>query len=292
MNTVLVTGANGQLGSSIRNQAGLHTSFRFLFTDIDTLDICDKESVVDYIRQNEVDYILNCAAFTAVDRAEDEKQKCALINYTAVTNLAEAAKSVNAKILHISTDYVFDGNSCMPYKEDDAVNPTSVYGKTKLDGERMLMSVCPDSAVIIRTSWLYSEYGNNFLKTMLRLGMEHSSISVVFDQIGTPTYAGDLATAMLSILDQSRKGIFIPGIYHYSNEGVCSWYDFALTIMELANLQTNVLPIESADYLSKAVRPHYSVLNKGKIKQVYSVSVPYWLHSLRICMERLLKTEQ
>lgn len=286
MKTVLVTGANGQLGNSLRALSGRYSSYAFLFTDVDELDICDKEAVRAYVNGNQVDYILNCAAYTAVDKAEDNEALCLRINAGAVRNLGEAASEAGARILHISTDYVFDGTAHTPYVETDPTCPVSVYGRTKLAGEEALLSVCSD-AVIIRTAWLYSEYGRNFVKTMLRLGKEQGEISVVFDQIGTPTYAGDLAEAMCKVLEASEKGAFRPGIYHYSNEGVCSWYDFTVKILQVAGLPCRVKPIESKDYPSPAVRPPYSVLNKKKIKAAYGLAIPHWEESLRRCMAAL-----
>lgn len=289
MNTILVTGAKGQLGYSILAQSSHYQDYHFLFTDIDTLDICDKEAILSFVRENSVDYIINCAAYTAVDKAEEEKQKCEQINHLAVKNIAEAALSVGARVFHISTDYVFDGCSSVPYKENDAVSPISVYGKTKLLGEKELLRLSPNNVLIVRTAWLYSEYGKNFMKTMLRLAKERTDLSIVFDQVGTPTCAYDLASALLSILDQSIKGHFVPGIYHYSNEGVCSWYDFALKIMNMSGLSVNVIPIESDDYPTKANRPHFSVLNKRRIKSVYHLDIPHWEQSLALCLKRLNK---
>lgn len=286
MKTVLVTGANGQLGNSLRALSGRYSSYAFLFTDVDELDICDKEAVRAYVNGNQVDYILNCAAYTAVDKAEDNEALCLRINAGAVRNLGEAASEAGARILHISTDYVFDGTAHIPYVETDPTCPVSVYGRTKLAGEEALLSVCPD-AVIIRTAWLYSEYGRNFVKTMLRLGKEREEISVVFDQIGTPTYAGDLAEAICKVLEASERGAFQPGIYHYSNEGVCSWYDFTVKILQAAGLPCRVKPIESKDYPSPVARPPYSVLNKKKIKATYDLAIPHWEESLRRCMAAL-----
>lgn len=286
MKTVLVTGANGQLGNSLRALSGRYSSYAFLFTDVDELDICDKEAVRAYVNGNQVDYILNCAAYTAVDKAEDNEALCLRINAGAVRNLGEAASEAGARILHISTDYVFDGTAHIPYVETDPTCPVSVYGRTKLAGEEALLSVCPD-AVIIRTAWLYSEYGRNFVKTMLRLGKEREEISVVFDQVGTPTYAGDLAEAMCKVLEASERGAFQPGIYHYSNEGVCSWYDFTVKILQAAGLPCRVKPIESKDYPSPTARPPYSVLNKKKIKATYDLAIPHWEESLRRCMAAL-----
>ena len=283
MNIVLVTGANGQLGNSIRARVDKYPGYKFLFTDIDTLDICDKEAVRRFVEENEVRYVLNCAAYTAVDKAEENVELCGRINRDAVRNIGEAARKVGAKVIHVSTDYVFDGTSCRPYREEDAPAPVSVYGRTKLEGEEALMKACPES-VIIRTAWLYSEYGNNFLKTVLRLARERDELRFVFDQVGTPTYAGDLALALLTVLEKAEAGKFVPGIYHFSDEGVCSWYDFTVKILRIAGLDKRVIPIESEDYPTPARRPHYSVLNKGKIKSVYGLAIPHWESSLACCM--------
>lgn len=223
-----------------------------------------------------------------MDKAEDDEALCLRINRDAVRNLGEAARMAGARVIHVSTDYVFDGTNHLPYVETDNTCPASVYGCTKLAGEQALQEVCPD-AVIIRTAWLYSEFGNNFVKTMLRLGNEREQLSVVFDQIGSPTYAGDLAAAIFAVLVQAEADAFVPGIYHYSNEGVCSWYDFAVKIMELGNAPCRVLPIESKDYPAKAARPHFSVLNKAKIKTIYKISISHWEASLRECMKRITK---
>ena len=286
MKTVLVTGANGQLGNSIERLARQHTNFHFLFTDVDTLDICNEEAVMNFVKENSIDYIINCAAYTAVDKAEDNQVLCEKINRYAVANLAKAAQCNGAKVLHVSTDYVFNGRSCKPYAETDDTNPQSVYGSTKRAGEIALFENC-DDAVVLRTAWLYSEYGNNFVKTMLRLGNERDELRVVFDQVGTPTYAGDLAGALLTILEQAETGNFKPGIYHFSNEGVCSWYDFTVKILDLAGLKTHVYPIESSEYPTKATRPHYSVLNKHQIKAVYQLNIPHWETSLKECLKNM-----
>ena len=287
MKTVLVTGANGQLGNSIRVRINRYPNYKFLFTDLDALDICDNEAVRKFVVDNEVRYILNCAAYTAVDKAEENEALCAHVNCDAVLNLAEAASSVGAKVIHVSTDYVFDGTHCSPYVEEDMPCPVSVYGRTKLAGERALLDRCP-GAVIVRTAWLYSEYGNNFMKTMLRLANERNELRVVFDQVGTPTYAGDLAVAMLSILEQLEAGRSVSGIYHFTDEGVCSWYDFAVTILRMAGKRTRVFPIESKDYPTLAVRPHYSVLNKKKIKDTFGLTIPHWEDSLAVCMRNIV----
>lgn len=286
MKTILVTGANGQLGNSIRLLADRHPQYQFLFTDVDTLDITDPAAVKAAVQDNQVNYIINCAAYTAVDKAEDNEELCRRLNSYAVGLLGKAAHEAGAKMIHISTDYVFSGTSCLPYKETDDTRPVSTYGRTKLAGEEVLMEVCPD-AVIVRTAWLYSEFGSNFVKTVLRLGKERDELGFVFDQIGSPTYAGDLAAAILTIVVSDERDAFIPGIYHYSNEGVCSWYDFTVKILEIAGISSRVFPIETKDYPTRAVRPPYSVLNKSKIKETYSIAIPHWESSLRVCMERL-----
>ncbi|MDH6306099.1 dTDP-4-dehydrorhamnose reductase [Parabacteroides sp. PF5-5] len=286
MKTILVTGANGQLGSSLRLLSGRFKDFKFLFTDIDTLDICNKEAVLEYAKTHAVKYIVNCAAYTAVDKAEDEEIQCLRINHDAVRNLGEVATTIGACIIHISTDYVFDGTNSVPYVETDYTCPMSAYGRTKQAGELILKAVCQQYA-IIRTAWLYSEFGNNFVKTMIRLGEERDELNVVFDQIGTPTYSGDLAVAVLAIIEYSEREKFVPGTYHYSNEGVCSWYDFALKIFEIKGISCEVFPIETKDYPTKATRPHYSVLNKRKIKQTYGLQIPHWEKSLRTMINKL-----
>lgn len=286
MKTILVTGANGQLGNSIRLLADRHPQYQFLFTDVDTLDITDPAAVKAAVQDNQVNYIINCAAYTAVDKAEDNEELCRRLNSYAVGLLGKAAHEAGAKMIHVSTDYVFSGTSCLPYKETDDTRPVSTYGRTKLAGEEVLMEVCPD-AVIVRTAWLYSEFGSNFVKTVLRLGKERDELGFVFDQIGSPTYAGDLAAAILTIVVSDERDAFIPGIYHYSNEGVCSWYDFTVKILEIAGISSRVHPIETKDYPTRAVRPPYSVLNKSKIKQTYGIAIPHWESSLRVCLERL-----
>lgn len=283
MKCVLVTGANGQLGRSIRARVEAFPGFDFLFTDVDTLDICDSEAVRSFVTEHDVRYIMNCAAFTAVDRAEENVELCERINSDAARILGEVAAEIGAKVIHVSTDYVFDGTSCRPYREDDATCPVSVYGRTKLAGEIGLMKACPDS-VILRTAWLYSEYGNNFMKTVLRLAADRDELRFIFDQVGSPTYAGDLAMAMLTILNSDVDGKFVPGIYHFSNEGVCSWYDFTVKILDIAGLKKRVVPIETKDYPTPAKRPHYSVLNKAKVKSVYGIEIPHWESSLAFCM--------
>jgi dTDP-4-dehydrorhamnose reductase len=285
--TIMVTGANGQLGNEMRLLAKIYDEFDFDFTDIGELDLGNAEAVLEYCTNLQPAYIINCAAYTAVDRAEDDTALCWLVNRDAVTNLAKAAVAVGAKILHVSTDYVFDGTNTRPYLETDPVCPASAYGKSKLEGEITLMEHCPDSA-IVRTAWLYSIYGNNFVKTMIRLGKEQDSINVVSDQVGAPTWGADLAYALMAIVNAAEKGKFIPGIYHFSNEGTCSWYEFTLKIHELAGIKDcKVSPIAAKDYKAKAPRPSYSVLSKEKIKADYGITIPQWENSLAACIALL-----
>ena len=284
---ILVTGANGQLGSSLQKIQTKYANCAFYFTDIGTLDICDKKQLVEFVQSYRIGYIVNCAAYTAVDKAEDEKDICNRINRDAIRYIGEVASAEGIKVIHVSTDYVFDGTRPRPYREDDPANPVSVYGQSKLEGEIALLHVCPD-AVIIRTAWLYSEYGSNFVKTMLHLGKEKSAINVVCDQIGSPTYAEDLAVAMMSIVEHQP---FLPGIYHFSGEGICSWYDFAATIMALAELDCRVYPIKTQAYPTRAVRPANSVLDKGKIKTTFNLHIPQWEESLAKCLSAFLNQE-
>lgn len=281
---ILVTGANGQLGRELRNVLESEIPGQSIYTDVAELDLTDSKAVDLFFKQNEISHVVNCAAYTAVDRAEEEKLECASININAVKNLAIAADSVGAKIIHISTDYVFDGTAHRPYKESDKVNPISEYGTTKRKGETALLALAPES-IIIRTSWLYSPYGNNFVKTMMRLGAEHSEIKVVCDQIGSPTYALDLARAIYRVLLSHQ---WVEGIFHYSNEGVCSWYDFAKAIHRVAGIKgCNVCPIPTEEYPTAASRPFFSVLDKSRIKATYGADVPYWEDSLIDCINRI-----
>ncbi len=285
---ILVTGANGQLGNEMKDILEKECPGMTLYTDIQELDLLDAQAVGVFVSKNEITHIVNCAAYTAVDKAEEDKALCAAVNIDAVKNLANAADAVGAKIIHISTDYVFDGTAHRPYKESDKVNPMSQYGTTKRTGETALIALAPES-IIIRTSWLYSIYGNNFVKTMIRLGKERDQLKVVCDQVGTPTYAKDLAKAIYVILMSHQ---WVEGIYHFSNEGVCSWYDFTKSIHRIANITTcNVLPIPTEDYPTAATRPSYSILNKSKIKATYGVEIPHWEESLRECINRLETTE-
>jgi len=284
MSNILVTGANGQLGSEI-NKLSKNLDDRFFFTDYKELDITDKDAIKTFIDENRIDTIINCAAYTAVDKAEEDQELADKINHLAVKYLADIAKERDIKLIHVSTDYVFDGKNYKPYVEDDKVNPQNVYGVTKLAGEEALQEISPKNSIIIRTSWVYSSFGANFVKTMLKLGKTKDSLTVINDQIGTPTYAGDLAKAILDIIPQlnSEK----PEIYNYSNEGVLSWYDFAKEIMKMAKLGCKIEPIETKDYPTPAVRPHFSLLNKSKIKDEFGVKVPYWKDSLSECLVKL-----
>jgi dTDP-4-dehydrorhamnose reductase len=285
---ILVTGAYGQLGNELKELSVNYQDWQFLITDLDSLDITNEQEVDVFFRENKPDFVVNCAAYTAVDKAESDAETAHKVNALAPEILAGAAKSQNAGFIHISTDYVFDGNSFLPYTENDPVKPSGIYGKTKQEGEERSLRAYSNS-IVIRTSWLYSFFGNNFVKTMLRLGQEREMLKVVFDQIGTPTFAGDLAKAILQIIkyykDEPEK--YLPGIYHYSNEGVASWYDFALAIFELARINCKVLPVLSEEFPTAAKRPHYSVLNKSKIKATFNLEIPYWKESLKICINKL-----
>lgn len=283
---ILVTGANGQLGNHMRLVAS-RSSHQYVFVDVGDLDLTDEAQVWAYFRHHSFDIIVNCAAFTNVDKAEDDFESADRVNHVAVRYLAEAAKCVNATLIHISTDYVFGGNSNnTPCSESEPANPTGVYGKTKLLGEEaVIQSGCRH--IIIRTAWLYSEYGKNFVKTMLDVTRTQPMRKVVFDQVGTPTYAGDLAAAISQIIE-SGKYLTENGIFHFSNEGVCSWYDFAKAIAGFAgNTSCEILPCHSNEFPSKVVRPAYSVLDKSKIKSTFNISIPYWTDSLSKCINNL-----
>ena len=286
--SILVTGSNGQLGSSIKALVSEYPNAQFTSVNREDLDLSSSETIQAFFSSNQYDVIINCAAYTAVDKAESEPELANQINHLAVKQLAEIAKQQDITLIHISTDYVFDGQSYKPYIESDTVNPQSVYGETKLKGEQAFLEVNPIGC-IIRTSWVYSEYGNNFVKTMQRLGKERDALGVIFDQIGSPTYAGDLANAILMIIEFDRvKQLQKENkVFHFSNEGVCSWYDFAKSIFEISQIQCDVSPIETKDYPTPATRPHYSLLNKAKIKQTFALSIPYWKDSLQTCIKRL-----
>ena len=287
MQTILITGSHGQLGNEMQQAANKFPAFNYLYTDVEDLDICDKNALDTFVKANKVNIIVNCAAYTAVDKAEDDVALCFKINSDAVRNIGEVANDNGLKVVHISTDYVFDGTNHVPYTEDQQVCPSSVYGKSKLAGEQALTESC-DQSVILRTAWLYSSFGNNFVKTMIKLGTGRDSINVIFDQIGTPTYAADLAKTILQILNHEN---FIPGIYHFSDEGVCSWYDFTKSIHRIAGITCDVHPIETKDYPARTPRPHYSVLNKAKLKAVYGITIPHWEESLVKCIEILKQQE-
>ncbi len=284
MKNILVTGANGQLGNEIRLLAEVNKEYTYFFTDVAELDICDEQAVMNFVTAHQIDIIVNCAAYTAVDKAEDNQELCDKLNHVAPGYLAKAIQTRGGYLVQVSTDYVFDGTAHVPYTEEQPTCPDSVYGTTKLAGEQEAMKYCANT-MIIRTAWLYSTFGNNFVKTMLRLGREKDSLGVIFDQIGTPTYARDLAVAIFAAI---HKGI-IPGIYHFSNEGVCSWYDFTQMIHHLADIKTCKLrPLHTEEYPTKAKRPHYSVLDKTKIKDIYGIEIPYWVDSLKECIDKLL----
>ena len=283
---ILVTGANGQLGSEIRELISDLTEYEFIFTDLPDLDITDHGGVEQFVDEKHIDLIINCAAYTAVDRAEEESELADKINHLAARNLARIAKKRNIKLVHISTDYVFDGHSWLPYKETDSPNPQCVYGKTKLDGENAIREINPLNSIIIRTSWLYSRFGNNFVKTMLRLGKERDELGVVYDQIGSPTYDRDLAKAILDILPKLKNnGV---EVYHYANEGICSWYDFAKAIFEMTDLHIKVNAIETWQYPLPARRPFYSCFNKNKIIKTYDLEIPYWKTSLALSLRKMI----
>jgi len=282
MTNILVTGSKGQLGSEI-NKLSLQYKYNFFFTDRNSLDISNTEAVKYFVESNNIEVIINCAAYPAVDKAEDDAVNADKINHLAVKNLAVIAKEKNLQLIHISTDYVFDGTNFKPYGEEDVTKPNSVYGKTKLDGENAMININPLNSIIIRTSWVYSSYGANFVKTMLRLGKESDSLGVIFDQVGTPTYARDLAKAILEILPKIQSDKV--EIYNYSNEGVLSWYDFAKEIMKMAKLDCKINPIETKEYPTPAQRPHFSLLNKSKIKEKFNLSIPYWKDSLNECLK-------
>ena len=281
---VLVTGANGQLGSEMR-RLGAASPNEYIFTDVAELDITDGAAVSRFVKENNVNVIVNCAAYTAVDRAEDDEATAELINATAVRILAEAAKEVDAVLFHVSTDYVFGAEGNTPRTEEMSTNPLGVYGRTKLRGEQAIAEVGA-RAIIIRTAWLYSEYGNNFLKTMLRLTKEKETLSVVFDQVGTPTYAGDLAMTIFSIIEGDYYN-GNEGVYHFSNEGVCSWYDFAREIATAMGHTCQINPCHSSEFPSKVTRPPYSVLDKTKIKKTFGVDIPHWRESMIYCLKRI-----
>ncbi|MBU6343391.1 MAG: dTDP-4-dehydrorhamnose reductase [Bacteroidetes bacterium] len=290
MNMILVTGANGQLGQCFRQLAKVHPELDFHFTGSSELDISNKRRVRQFFQQNKVRWCINCAAYTAVDKAQSDLAQARKINIAGVRNLAEACAPTGIPLIHFSTDYVYHTKQNTPYKESDPVSPKGVYARTKRSGERAALLANPNT-MVIRTSWVYSEYGGNFVKTMLRLGRERAHLNVVYDQVGTPTYAPDLAAAVIEIIRKTDSEAVPPyllaGIWHYSNEGVTSWYDFAQAIFEIKDMACKVLPIETKDYPTPAQRPHYSVMDKSKIKQAFGLEIPHWRESLLRCLEGL-----
>ena len=283
MKNILITGANGQLGNEMRVLSAEYPGYAYFFTDVAELDICDEQAVMEFVQANDIHVIVNCAAYTAVDKAEENVELCTKLNADAVGYLAKAAEACGAEFIQVSTDYVFDGTAHVPYRESASTCPNSVYGHTKLAGEQNALTLCSRS-MVIRTAWLYSTFGNNFVKTMIRLGRERDSLGVIFDQVGTPTYARDLARAIFAAI---RQGV-VPGVYHFSNEGVCSWYDFTKAIHRLAGIaDCKVKPLHTEEYPTLAKRPHYSVLDKTKIKETYHIEIPYWMDSLESCIAEL-----
>ena len=281
---ILITGCNGQLGNEMQLLEKVNPQHQYFNTDVAQLDITNPEAIEEFVNNNAIDIIVNCAAFTAVDKAESSQELCHLLNAKAPEYLAAAVAKRGGYLVQVSTDYVFDGTNHTPYTEDEATCPNSVYGSTKLEGEKLAMAACANT-MIIRTAWLYSTFGNNFVKTMIRLGQEKPELGVIFDQIGTPTYAGDLAAAIMVAINHG----IVPGIYHFSNEGVISWYDFTKAIHRIAGITScHVKPLHTTEYPTPAARPHYSVLDKTKIKQTYGIEIPYWEESLEKCVAKLL----
>ena len=281
---ILITGCNGQLGNEMQLLEKNHPQHTFYNTDVQELDITNEEAVGQFVNDNQIDGIVNCAAYTAVDKAEDNEELARLLNSVAPAYLAAAVERRGGWLVQISTDYVFDGTNHTPYTESEPTCPNSVYGRTKLEGEQQALQACRRT-MIIRTAWLYSTFGNNFVKTMIKLGREKQELGVIFDQIGTPTYARDLARAIFVAIEQG----IVPGIYHFSNEGVISWYDFTKAIHRIAGINTcHVRPLHTSEYPTPANRPHYSVLDKTKIKETYGIEVPYWEESLKECILQLV----
>ena len=283
---ILITGSNGQLGNEMRVLSAHHSNHTYFFTDVietegvSVLDITDNKAVSAFVTANAIDLIVNCAAYTNVDKAEEDEATAMKINAGALSVLG----SQGVRVIHISTDYVFSGDEHVPCRETDAVAPRTAYGRTKYEGEKQLLAVCSE-AVILRTAWLYSSFGNNFVKTMIRLGKEREELGVVFDQIGTPTYAADLAWAIFTVIEAP---VWRSGVYHFTNEGVCSWYDFTIAIHQLAGIRKcRVRPILSEEYQYRTPRPHYSVLDKSKFKKTFNVEIPYWMDGLQRCMKKL-----
>jgi dTDP-4-dehydrorhamnose reductase len=290
MKNILVTGGNGQLGSSLRNISGSFPDFSLSFIDFEDLDLTNSDRVFEFFQSRQTDYIINCAAYTAVDQAEVQQEAAFKVNSGIPQLLARVADLHKIRLIHISTDYVYDGTLSLPHSENETPGPASVYAHSKLEGEKSLWN--HPLAIIIRTSWLYGEFGKNFLKTMLKLGKERKELGMVFDQTGTPTYSGDLAKTIMEIIAFSGKKEFMPGIYNYSNEGVCSWYDFAVEIMLQGGRDCTVRPIRTAEYPLPAKRPEYSVLDKSKIKRTFEIKIPYWKDSLSTALANLKKNKE
>ncbi len=280
---ILVTGSNGQLGNEIKQLGSQYPNFKFNFTDVAEMDITNQTSVMSACEANKIDAIINCAAYTAVDKAESDEALCAAINATGVANLVAYCEKVSAKLVHVSTDYVFNGENFRPIIESDPIHPMGVYGQTKAEGEQHVLESKAD-AIVIRTSWLYSSFGANFVKTIRKYAIERGQLKVVFDQIGTPTYAADLAKTILEILSNNESISTKGRLYHYSNEGVASWYDFAKAIVKQSDIPCVIEPVESTQFPTPAKRPHYSVLNKSKIKADFDIEIPYWMDSLKKCI--------
>ena len=289
MANILVTGSNGQLGSEIRKLSE-NSEHEFIFTDIEELDLTDNHEIERFFHNKDISFCINCAAYTAVDKAESEIENAIAVNVTAARNLSEVCAKNETVFIHISTDFVFDGRNCQPYLESDKAKPINVYGQSKYEGENQALKENPRT-IIIRTSWLYSSFGNNFVKTMMKAGEKNDSLNIVFDQAGTPTYALDLAHAILIIIDKIQAwGKEKPeyfGIFHYSNEGIASWYDFAVEIFRISGIECKVNPILTRDYPTPSKRPHFSVLDKTKIKSIYGFTIPYWKDSLSICIKEI-----
>ncbi|MBI5914044.1 MAG: dTDP-4-dehydrorhamnose reductase [Bacteroidetes bacterium] len=289
--TILVTGNKGQVGQELQVLASQFVDFQYIFVDVEELDITDPQAVKVFFEKNPVQYCINCAAYTAVDKAETETNLAWKVNAVGPENLARACATHGVSLLHLSTDYVYHSQQNKPHIETDLTNPQGTYARTKLNGDEAVLKNHPTGGMVIRTSWVYSSFGNNFVKTMLRLGAERGELSVIYDQIGTPTYARDLAETMLLILqkveNESVDRILLKGIYHFSNEGVTSWYDFAVAIFEAKKMPVKVRPIETRDYPAAAKRPPFSVLNKSKIKATFGLEIPHWQQSLKACLELL-----
>jgi len=289
MANILVTGSNGQLGSEFRKLSDV-SDHNFIFTDIDELDLTDITAIERFFENRDISYCVNCAAYTAVDKAETEIENAISVNVTAVRNLAEVCAINHAVLIHISTDFVFDGSNCQPYDETDKAKPINVYGQSKYEGEHQALKENA-ATIIIRTSWLYSSFGNNFVKTMIRASAKNDKLNVIFDQTGTPTYAMDLAEVILTMIDKVHKNkkdrsVYF-GIFHFSNEGIASWYDFAIEIFRISGIKCSVNPILTRDFPTASKRPHFSVLDKSKIKSTFGLTIPYWKDSLTKCIKEL-----